>query len=41
MDSQEDPVFTQLTEAVAANPDDPSLHFNLVTKSLTSSLNIT
>ncbi|KAI3757028.1 hypothetical protein L6452_04561 [Arctium lappa] len=28
-DGQEDSVFTQLTEAVAANPDDPSLHFNL------------
>ncbi|KVI07563.1 Tetratricopeptide-like helical, partial [Cynara cardunculus var. scolymus] len=30
---QEDSVFTQLTEAVAANSEDPSLHFNLVTKS--------
>ncbi|XP_024971263.1 tetratricopeptide repeat protein SKI3 isoform X2 [Cynara cardunculus var. scolymus] len=26
---QEDSVFTQLTEAVAANSEDPSLHFNL------------
>lgn len=29
MDSQDDSVFTQLTEAIAANPDDPSLHYNL------------
>lgn len=28
-DSQEDHVFMQLTQAVAANPDDPSVHFNL------------
>ncbi|KAM0061737.1 putative tetratricopeptide-like helical domain superfamily [Helianthus debilis subsp. tardiflorus] len=28
-DRQDDSVFTQLSEAIATNPDDPSAHFNL------------